>query len=75
MKNIYTKLKPEILASIQADLKKYPVSTMSLIDNLRLAQTWSELKVQDVHSIINHHHDNILTISHMDLLYGDKFLD
>tara|TARA_R100001443_G_scaffold51467_1_gene63454 strand:+ start:41 stop:280 length:240 start_codon:yes stop_codon:yes gene_type:complete len=74
MKNLYDKLKPEIRDSIQEDLKKYPTSTMSLIDGLKSVNFWSDLKVHDVNSIILHNHTNLLTISHMDLLYGDKFL-
>jgi|TARA_R110000822_G_scaffold155109_1_gene294908 hypothetical protein len=74
MKNLYDKLKPEIRNSIQEDLKKYPTSTMSLIDSLKAANFWSDLKVHNVNSIILHDHTNLLTISHMDLLYGDRFL-
>ena len=74
MKKLYDKLKPEIRDSIQEDLKKYPTSTMSLIDSLKAANFWSDLKVHNVNSIILHDHTNLLTISHMDLLYGDRFL-
>ena len=74
MKNLYEQLKPEIRNSIQKDLKKYPTSTMALIDSLKAANFWSDLKVHDVNSIITHDHTNLLTISHMDLLWGDKFL-
>ena len=74
MKTLYDKLKPEIRDSIQEDLKKYPTSTMTLIDSLKAANFWSDLKVHNVNSIILHDHTNLLTISHMDLLYGDRFL-
>ena len=74
MKTIYDKLTPDIHASIQVDLKKYPHSTIALVDKLKSVTMWSELTVQDVNSIINHTHYNLLTISHMDLLWGDKFL-
>ena len=74
MKNLYEQLKPEIRNSIQEDLKKYPTSTMALIDSLKAVNFWSELKIQDVNNIITHDHTNLLTISHMDLLWGDKFL-
>jgi len=74
MKNLYEQLKPEIRDSIQEDLKKYPTSTMALINGLKAVNFWSDLKVQDVNSIILHNHANLLTISHMDLLWGDKFL-
>jgi|5_EtaG_2_1085323.scaffolds.fasta_scaffold247857_2 hypothetical protein len=74
MKNLYDKLQPEIRKSIQVDLKKYPHTTMKLIDTLKSVNFWSDLKVHDVSTIINHSHDNLLSISHMDLLWGDKFL-
>ena len=74
MKNLYDKLQPEILQSIQVDLKKYPHTTMSLIDTLKSINFWSDLKVQDVNTIINHSHYNLMSLSHMDLLWGDKFL-
>ena len=74
MKNLYDKLKPEIRDSIQEDLKKYPTSTMILIDSLKAASFWSDLKIHDVSRIITFTHTNLLTISHMDLLYGDRFL-
>ena len=74
MKNLYDKLQPEIRKSIQVDLKKYPHTTMNLIDTLKSVNFWSDLKVQDVSSIINHSHYNLMSVSHMDLLWGDKFL-
>jgi len=74
MKNLYDKLKPEIRDSIQEDLKKYPTTTMMLIDSLKTANFWSDLKVHDVTRIVTFSHTNLLTISHMDLLYGDRFL-
>jgi len=74
MKNLYEQLKPEIRNSIQKDLKKYPTSTMALIDSLKAANFWSDLKMCDIRNVITHDHDNLLTISHMDLLWGDKFL-
>ena len=74
MKNLYEQLKPEIRDSIQEDLKKYPTSTMSLIDGLKSVNFWSDLKMCDIRCVITHDHTNLLTISHMDLLYGDRFL-
>tara|TARA_R110002012_G_scaffold221927_1_gene393415 strand:+ start:250 stop:486 length:237 start_codon:yes stop_codon:yes gene_type:complete len=74
MKNLYEQLKPEIRDSIQEDLEKYPTSTKDLIYKLKSVNFWSDLKVHDVSSIILHNHTNLLTISHMDLLWGDKFL-
>ena len=74
MKNLYEQLKPEVRDSIQADLKKYPTSTKDLIYKLKAVNFWSELKICDVRSVILHHHDNLLTISHIDLLWGDKYL-
>ena len=74
MKNLYEQLKPEVRDSIQADLKKYPATTMALIDNLKSVNFWSDLKVCDVQKVIHHDHTNLLTVSHMDLLWGDKYL-
>jgi hypothetical protein len=74
MKNLYEQLQPEIRKSIQVDLKKYPHTTMNLIDTLKSVNFWSDLKVQDVSTIINHSHHNLMSVSHMDLLWGDKFL-
>ena len=74
MKNLYEQLKPEIRDSIQEDLKKYPTTTMAMIDSLKAASFWSDLRVHEVTIIILHNHANLLTISHMDLLWGDKFL-
>ena len=74
MKNLYEQLKPEVRDSIQADLDKYPATTRHLIDTLKSVNFWSELKMCDVRSVILHHHDNLLTISHIDLLWGDKYL-
>ena len=47
---------------------------MALIDSLKAANFWSDLKVHHVSSLINFSHTNLLCISHMDLLYGDRFL-
>ena len=74
MKNLYEQLKPEIRDSIQADLEKYPTSTKDLIYKLKSVNFLSELRVHDGSRLITHHHNNLLTISHMDLLYGDRFL-
>ena len=74
MKNLYEKLKPEVRDSIHADLEKYPTSTRHLIDNLKAVNFWSDLKMCDIRNVITHDHTNLLTISHMDLLWGDKFL-
>ena len=47
---------------------------MKLIDTLKSINFWSDLKVNDVSRLINFSHTNLLSISHMDLLYGDRFL-
>ena len=74
MKNLYEQLKPEIRDSIQADLEKYPTSTKDLIYKLKSVNFWSELKMGDVRNVILHDHTNLLSISHIDLLWGDKYL-
>ena len=74
MKNLYEQLKPEIRDSIQADLEKYPTSTKDLIYKLKSVNFWSELKIFDIRNVITHSHDNPLTVSHMDILWGDRYL-
>ena len=74
MKNLYEKLKPEIRDGIQEDLKKYPTSTKDLIYKLKSVNFWSELKMCDIRNVITHSHDNLLTVSHIDILWGDKYL-
>ena len=74
MKNLYERLKPEILEDIQKDLKKYPATTKDLINTLKSTHCWTDLTVHEVNRIITFSHTNLLSISHMDLLHGDKFL-
>ena len=74
MKNIYERLNPEIKASIKKDLEKYPASIGSLINSLQKANFWSELTVGIISSIITHSHDSFMTLSHQDIIWGDKFL-
>ena len=74
MKNLYEQLKPEVRDSIQADLEKYPATTAHLINNLKSVNFWSELKMCDIRNVITHDHDNLLTVSHMDILWGDRYL-
>ena len=74
MKNLYEQLNPEVRNSIQADLEKYPTSTKDLIYKLKSVNFWSELKMGDVRNVILHDHTNLLSISHIDLLWGDKYL-
>ena len=74
MKNLYEQLKPEVRDSIKADLEKYPASTKDLIYKLKSVNFRSELKMCDIRNVITHSHDNLLTVSHMDILWGDKYL-
>ena len=74
MKTIYEQLNPAILASINKDKDKYPASTGYLIQTLKMCKYWTDLTVQDVHSVINHSHVSLYEISMKDLLWGDKFL-
>ena len=74
MKTIYERLNPDILASIKADLDRYPASTGALIDNLQKANFWSELTMGSVGTIITHSHHSFMTLSHQDIVWGDKFL-
>ena len=74
MKTIYERLNPEIKASIKEDLEKYPASTGALVASLQRYTFWSELRVQDVSTIINHSHLSLIELSHKDIIWGDKFL-
>ena len=74
MKTIYDRLNPEILASINENKERYPLSTKSLINSLQRAIDWSELRICEISSIITYSHESFLTLSHRDILWGDKFL-
>ena len=74
MKTIYDRLQPDILASINKDKERYPASTGYLIQTLKMCKYWTDLTMQDIHSVINHSHVSLLEISQQDLLWGDKFL-
>ena len=74
MKTIYDRLDPDIKASIKKDLDKYPASTGALIENLQKVTFWSELTMGNISSIITHSHYSFMTLSHQDIMWGDKFL-
>ena len=74
MKNIYDRLNPDIKESIKADLDRYPATTRELIKNLQKANFWSELTMGNVSTIITHSHHSFMTLSHQDIVWGDKFL-
>ena len=74
MKNIYERLDPLIKESIKKDIKIYPYSTKALIENAQNAITWSDLRMTDIQSIINHSHLSFIQISMQDIMWGDKFL-
>ena len=60
--------------SIKKDIKIYPHSTKALIKSTQDAITWSDLKMVDIQSIINHSHLSFIQISMQDIMWGDKFL-
>ena len=74
MKTIYDRLNPKIKASIKKDIKIYPHSTKALIERAQDAITWSDLRMVDIQSIINHSHLSFIQISMQDIMWGDKFL-
>jgi len=74
MKTIYEKLNPEILASINKDKQDYPYTTKALKKRLKNVISWDQLTISDIRTVIIHSHMDILEISHMDLIWGDKFL-
>jgi len=74
MKNLYNRLKPEILVSINNDKQKYPFTTRALKMKLKSSYDWSELSIGNVQSIITHSHMSLLDVCQTDLLFGETFL-
>ena len=74
MKTIYDKLDPKIKESIKEDLEKYPASTGALVASLQRYTFWSELRMQDVSTIINHSHLSLIELSQKDIIWGDRSL-
>ena len=74
MKNLYNRLKPEILVSINEDKQKYPFTTRALKMKLKSSYDWSELSIGNVQSIITHSHVSLLDVCQTDLLFGETFL-
>jgi|TARA_B100000073_G_C23365092_1_gene424511 hypothetical protein len=74
MKTVYDRLKPDILASINKDKQQYPYTTKALKENLKKVTSWDQLTISDIRTVIIHSHVEIFDISHMDLIWGDKFL-
>ena len=74
MKTIYDRLKPDILASINADEQEYPYTTKALKEKLKNTISWDQLTISDVRSVVIHSHISIVNITEMDLMWGDKFL-
>ena len=74
MKNLYDRLNPDILASINADEQQFPYTTKALKKKLKNSICWDQLSVSDVRSIVIHSHIKIIDIDVMDFMWGDKFL-
>ena len=74
MKNLYDRLNPDILASINADEQQFPYTTKALKKKLKNSICWDELSVSDVRSIVIHSHVKIVNIEAIDFIWGDKFL-
>ena len=74
MKNLYNRLKPDILASINADEQRYPYTTRALKQKLKSSDDWSQLSINDVQTIITHSHDKVCNLNPIDVMWGDKFL-
>ena len=74
MKNLYNRLKPEILASINADEQQFPYTTKALKEKLKNSICWEQLSIGDIRSIVIHSHHKIIEIDHFDFMFGDKFL-
>ena len=74
MKNLYNRLKPDILASINADEQEYPYTTRALKKKLKNSISWDQLTIGDVRSVVLHSHIKIIDVNEMDLMWGEKFL-
>ena len=74
MKTIYDRLKPEILASINADIQEYPYTTKALKKKLKSSDDWSQLSIGDIQAIITHSHEKFVELNYIDFMWGDKFL-
>ena len=74
MKNLYNRLKPDVMASINKDQQRYPYTTRALKMKLISRYDWSELSVGNVQSIISHSHVSLIDVKQEDLLFGDSFL-
>ena len=74
MKNLYNRLKPEILVSINKDEQEYPYTTKHLIKKLKSTDYWDDLTISDIRSVVIHSHISIVEIDQADILWGDKFL-
>ena len=74
MKTIYDRLKPDILASINADEQEYPYTTRRLIKKLKSTDYWDDLTISDIRAVVIHSHISIVDIQQEDILWGDKFL-
>ena len=74
MKNLYNRLKPDILASINANEQEYPYTTKALKKKLKNSISWDDLTVGDIRSVIIHSHVSIVEINHIDIMWGDRFL-
>ena len=74
MKTIYDRLKPDILASINADEQQFPYTTKALKEKLKNSICWDELSISDIKSIVMHSHYKIIEVDQLDFMWGDKFL-
>jgi len=74
MKNIYERLQPDILASINAGKQEYPFTTRALKLKLKSTDYWDDLTVSDIRAVVIHSHISIVGIQQEDILWGDKFL-
>ena len=74
MKNLYNRLKPSILASINKDEQEYPYTTRHLIKKLKSTDYWDDLTISDIRAVVIHSHISIVDIQQEDILWGDKFL-
>ena len=74
MKTIYDRLKPDILASINADEQQFPYTTKALKKKLKDSIYWEQLSIGDIRSIVIHSHSKFVELNYIDFMWGDKFL-
>ena len=75
MKNLYTKLKPEIKTQLKASSKRYPHTGRVIVAKLHLHTLYNELTMGDIRDLINFADVDERTWDYIDWKYGDKLFE